>query len=101
MGADIDHAHPEVADDMIKWGKWIIEDLGVDGFRFDAVKVSACYIMLHHSPLHFSALEFILFHNHLRFQRTYAPFHSTSTATLFPNSFNKFAQIHPNQPCSP
>lgn len=39
VGADIDHSHPEARDDVIKWGKWIIEEVGATGFRFDAVKV--------------------------------------------------------------
>ena len=39
MGADIDHSHPEARADLIKWGKWIIDEIGAAGFRFDAVKV--------------------------------------------------------------
>ena len=40
MGADIDHKHPDVANDLFDWGKWIISTLGYGaaGFRFDAVK---------------------------------------------------------------
>ncbi|KAJ7858203.1 alpha-amylase [Mycena leptocephala] len=38
MGADIDHDHPEVRADLINWGKWVTEELGTAGFRFDAVK---------------------------------------------------------------
>jgi len=38
MGADIDHRHPEVMEDMIKWGKWIVDEIGAAGFRFDAIK---------------------------------------------------------------
>ncbi|KAJ7154655.1 alpha-amylase [Mycena filopes] len=38
MGADIDHDHPEVRADLINWGKWITQELGTAGFRFDAVK---------------------------------------------------------------
>lgn len=42
VGADIDHSHPEAREDIIKWGKWIIEEVGASGFRFDAVKVCTC-----------------------------------------------------------
>ncbi|KAJ7205053.1 alpha-amylase [Mycena pura] len=38
MGADIDHNHPDVRADLIHWGKWVTEELGTGGFRFDAVK---------------------------------------------------------------
>ncbi|KAF8217704.1 alpha-amylase [Mycena galopus ATCC 62051] len=38
MGADIDHSHPDVRADLINWGKWVTEELGTAGFRFDAVK---------------------------------------------------------------
>ncbi|KAG9088143.1 hypothetical protein FRC07_012657 [Ceratobasidium sp. 392] len=39
MGADIDHHHPEVKDDLLAWGKWVIDEIGAAGFRFDAIKV--------------------------------------------------------------
>ncbi|MGM0395879.1 MAG: alpha-amylase [Bacillota bacterium] len=38
MFSDIDHAHPEVKAEFIRWAKWFIEETGVDGFRLDAVK---------------------------------------------------------------
>ncbi|CAE6419588.1 unnamed protein product, partial [Rhizoctonia solani] len=38
MGADIDHRHPEARDDLLAWGKWIIDEIGAAGFRFDAIK---------------------------------------------------------------
>ncbi|KAF8586977.1 glycoside hydrolase family 13 protein, partial [Ramaria rubella] len=40
MGADIDHHHPDVSQDLLNWGSWIVSELGpgVAGFRFDAVK---------------------------------------------------------------
>lgn len=38
MMCDIDHAHPKVKEDLFKWGKWVINDLGFAGFRFDAIK---------------------------------------------------------------
>jgi alpha-amylase len=39
VGADVQHSHPEVRNDLVKWGKWIIDEIDVCGFRFDAVKV--------------------------------------------------------------
>lgn len=38
MGADLDYNNENVRNDVIKWGKWIINDLGFDGFRIDAAK---------------------------------------------------------------
>jgi len=38
MGADIDYDNPMISEDVIKWGKWIINEIGFDGFRFDASK---------------------------------------------------------------
>ena len=38
MNADIDFSHPEVREEMIRWGKWVINELKIDGFRMDAVK---------------------------------------------------------------
>ncbi|PWN24529.1 thermostable alpha-amylase [Jaminaea rosea] len=38
MGADVDHAHPDVAKDIIDWGKWMIRTFPMSGWRFDAVK---------------------------------------------------------------
>ncbi|KAF9475389.1 alpha amylase [Pholiota conissans] len=38
LGADIDHRHPEVQDDLLSWGKWILETTGASGFRLDAIK---------------------------------------------------------------
>ena len=40
MGADVDYDHPEVRQDTLDWGKWVIEETGAAGFSFDAVKVS-------------------------------------------------------------
>lgn len=37
MGNDVDHNRPEIVDEMKAWGEWIIEDVGFDGFRMDAV----------------------------------------------------------------
>ena len=38
MGADVDFDHPEVVDQLKKWGNWYTEFANLDGFRIDAVK---------------------------------------------------------------
>lgn len=38
MFADIDFDHPEVVEEMKKWGVWVAKELGVNGFRLDAIK---------------------------------------------------------------
>jgi alpha-amylase len=38
MGCDIDMQHPEVLDELRRWGEWYIDTTNIDGFRFDAVK---------------------------------------------------------------
>ncbi|KKK33337.1 alpha-amylase [Salinicoccus sediminis] len=38
MYADIDYAHPEVQEEMVRWGKWLTDELDADGYRLDAVK---------------------------------------------------------------
>ncbi len=38
MGADVDVAHPEVQEDLVHWGRWLVARVGVDGFRLDAAK---------------------------------------------------------------
>ena len=38
MFADIDHNHPDVRKELFNWGYWIIDELGLDGMRFDALK---------------------------------------------------------------
>lgn len=38
MGANMDYDNPVVREDTINWGKWIINEIGFDGFRFDASK---------------------------------------------------------------
>lgn len=44
LGCDIDHANPEVRDELIRWGKWFLDETHVDGFRLDAVKhISAAF----------------------------------------------------------
>ncbi|KAF2266433.1 glucan 1,4-alpha-maltohexaosidase precursor [Lojkania enalia] len=38
MFADIDYSHPEVQSDVKNWGVWITKELGLRGFRLDAVQ---------------------------------------------------------------
>ncbi|KZT00780.1 glycoside hydrolase family 13 protein [Laetiporus sulphureus 93-53] len=38
LGVDIDHRHPEVRQDLLAWGKWVLETTGAVGFRLDAIK---------------------------------------------------------------
>ena len=38
MFADIDHNHPDVREELLRWAQWFVAETGVDGFRMDAVK---------------------------------------------------------------
>lgn len=38
MGVDLDLNMPEVYEQLVTWGKWLVETTGVDGFRLDAIK---------------------------------------------------------------
>ncbi|WP_018247931.1 alpha-amylase domain-containing protein [Orenia marismortui] len=38
LGADVDYQNENVKDELKEWGSWIINDIGFDGFRLDAVK---------------------------------------------------------------
>jgi alpha-amylase len=38
MGCDLDIENPEVKNELVAWGKWIIETTNAKGFRLDAVK---------------------------------------------------------------
>lgn len=38
MFANIDYKHPEVLEEMKKWGIWVADELNLDGFRLDAIK---------------------------------------------------------------
>ncbi len=38
MNADVNYSHPEVKKEVISWGKWVVNELKLDGFRMDAVK---------------------------------------------------------------
>lgn len=38
MFANVDYVHPETRKDVTRWGEWMVNDTGVDGFRMDAVQ---------------------------------------------------------------
>lgn len=38
MFNDIDYKHPDVLKEIRNWARWFVNETGVDGFRFDAVK---------------------------------------------------------------
>ena len=38
MGVDIDFGHPDVRDELKRWGQWSVSNTNIDGFRIDAVK---------------------------------------------------------------
>ncbi|KAI0322613.1 glycoside hydrolase family 13 protein [Amylostereum chailletii] len=38
LGQDIDHSHPEVQKDLTRWGTWVLDTTGGEGFRLDAIK---------------------------------------------------------------
>ncbi|PSK51811.1 Alpha-amylase 1 [Elsinoe australis] len=38
MFSNIDHSNPEVRQDLLNWGRWMVHDVQVDGFRLDAVQ---------------------------------------------------------------
>ncbi len=45
MFADIDYDHPEVYNEIIHWGSWVVKELDLDGFRLDAIKhIKASFI---------------------------------------------------------
>jgi alpha-amylase len=43
MGCDLDCQHPEVREELINWGRWYLDTIGVDGFRLDAIKHIAAW----------------------------------------------------------
>jgi alpha-amylase len=38
MFTNIDHAHPQVREELKNWANWFINELHLDGFRMDAIK---------------------------------------------------------------
>lgn len=38
LGADLDLEHPEVNEELKNWTKWLVDTVGFDGFRVDAIR---------------------------------------------------------------
>ncbi len=38
LGSDIDYEHADTRAEMIRWTKWLVKEVGVDGFRVDAIR---------------------------------------------------------------
>jgi hypothetical protein len=38
MYADLDYSHPEVQQDVLNWGKFLANEIPIQGIRFDAIK---------------------------------------------------------------
>ncbi|MNU66754.1 Alpha-amylase precursor [compost metagenome] len=38
MGTDLDYDNPAVVDEIKKWGVWYVNEMGLDGYRLDAIK---------------------------------------------------------------
>lgn len=38
LGSDLDFESEEVGEEVARWGRWLLDTTGVDGFRFDAAK---------------------------------------------------------------
>lgn len=38
MGSDIAHNHPDVAKEIINWGRWLVKNFDIQGIRYDAIK---------------------------------------------------------------
>jgi len=38
MGCDVDYENEKVVAETIAWGKWLVREIGIDGFRLDAAK---------------------------------------------------------------
>jgi len=36
MAANVDYKHPDVREDVVNWGRWIVQEVGLSGFRIDA-----------------------------------------------------------------
>lgn len=44
MGADVDHGREDVRNELVRWGKWLVETTGARGVRLDAMKhISASF----------------------------------------------------------
>lgn len=38
LGINIDHTNPAVREDLLSWGPWVLQTIGAQGFRLDAIK---------------------------------------------------------------
>ncbi|WP_027340061.1 alpha-amylase domain-containing protein [Halonatronum saccharophilum] len=38
MGSDVDYSREDIRHEMNEWGEWIVNEIGFDGFRLDAIK---------------------------------------------------------------
>lgn len=38
LGADLDYQNLECQNEMLSWSKWLVETVGIDGFRVDAIR---------------------------------------------------------------
>jgi alpha-amylase len=38
MGCDLNMNHPEVSGELKHWGKWMLNSIGIESFRLDALK---------------------------------------------------------------
>ena len=38
MFSDIDYSHPDVCEDVKNWGEWVVKELNLSAFRFDAIQ---------------------------------------------------------------
>ncbi len=38
MGFDLDTSHPDVVEELCRFGEWLVNEIGIDGFRIDAIK---------------------------------------------------------------
>ena len=47
MGCDLDFQDPWVQGEIVYWGKWFLDQTGVDGFRLDAVKHISAWFFPH------------------------------------------------------
>lgn len=43
MGCDLDCQHPQVREELARWGRWYLDTTGADGFRLDAIKHIAAW----------------------------------------------------------
>lgn len=44
---DIAHKHPYVQEELVKWGLWMRDEIGFDGFRFDSANLMDAFMFKH------------------------------------------------------